>query len=92
VQIPPLPPIFMRMSIQQRIDRENYINTIQVLQDLRRERDREYWSCAGGTGALGKADVSVVGFMGANPNNQIAFAASEGFFPNTELYYQGEME
>lgn len=69
---------------EQEINYSNYQNTVQILNDLRKGR---FYDHVGGTGFMGKADTSVVGFMNADKNKQMAFADAEGMFPNNELDY-----
>ena len=76
-----------RSMTKQQINYSNYQNTIQILNDLRRERREERYAGPGPTGVLGKADTSIVGFMNADKNKQLAFADAEGMFPDNELDY-----
>lgn len=85
MRIPPLPPCMGRLSLKAQLERENFLNTMEVLSDIRREDTREFWRNMGGSGALNRAQVSLTGFMEANPNSQIAFAAAEGLIPDPEL-------
>lgn len=75
----------MSLSLKKRLERENFFNTMQILQDLDSANRREFFRSFPNTGALAKADVSLVGFMGVDPNRQIAFAASEGLIPDDSL-------
>lgn len=71
----------MRLSIKRTIERSNYLNTYQILADLRAEEMREMGRSASGTGLLVRANVTCVGFLGTDPNIQIAYAKEAGFFP-----------
>lgn len=72
---------------EQELNYSNYLNTMQILGDLRRERREERYAGMGPTGVLGKAGTSIIGFMNSDKNKQIAFADAEGMFPNNELDY-----
>jgi hypothetical protein len=69
------------MSIRAR-QAQDYVNTLQVLQDVRSMERRERAQTRGATGFLHRADVSCVNFMDAHPDSQLLFAKENGLFPD----------
>jgi hypothetical protein len=51
-----------------------------ILQKLNEDRRREVYSQQGGVASLHNERVDCLGFMKANPNDRIAFAAESGLF------------
>jgi len=74
----------MGLTLKQKLERENFLNTLELLEDAQRQRQQEARWDLGGSGALGRNQVSVTGFIRANRNHQIAFAASEGLILDPE--------
>lgn len=55
----------------------------RAIQEIEAERKRELGADEGAVRSLHNTQVSLTGFMSANPNAQIAFAEQNGFFPQT---------
>jgi hypothetical protein len=56
----------------------------QIFEDLHHQEQQEYYSAHGGVSSLHNTAISCVGFIRANPNDQIAFANETGLIPKED--------
>lgn len=61
----------------------NFVNTMQVLADARREEQSDIFSELGKVGRCFKSDLSCADFMNAHPEGQLKFGQEMGLFPQT---------